>query len=266
MMNNLQPSAFSLQPLVWLVLLFILVSSFVVAQIPITVAAVELSADRLMQQGLQAYQRGSFEQALVAWKQAADLYERAGKIGEQSRALEQAAQASESLGQVNQALQQLELALTLAQQTGDQTRIATVMERLGRTYLSARKPDAAMQYLTQALALAQDNKVQRLIAATHNDLGITHIAQQHDKEALASFTTSAQEAQATGDRPLTVRASINAARMAIKLHQPDHARDWLDHALDVLKDFAPSHDKAMNLIQVGLGYQQLRASMPAMDA
>src|SRR6185295_12206057 len=227
MMNNLQPSAFSLQPLVWLVLLFILVSSFVVAQTPIMVAAVEPSAESLMQEGLQAYQRGSFDQALVAWKQAADLYERAGKIGEQSRALEQAAQASESLGQVNQALQQLELALTLAQQTGDHARIATVMESLGRTYLAARKPDAAM----------------------HNDLGITHIAQQHDKEALASFTTSAQEAQATGDRPLTVRASINAARMAIKLHQPDHARDWLDHALDVLKDFAPSHDKAMNLIQ-----------------
>ena len=266
MMNNLQPSAFSLQPLVWLVLLFILVTSFVVAQTPVTVAAVEPSADRLMQQGLQAYQRGSFDQALVAWKQAADLYERAGKTGEQSRALEQAAQASESLGQVNQALQQLELALTLAQQAGDQARIATVMESLGHTYLAARKPDAAMQYLTQALALAQADQDRRLIAAIHNDLGITHIAQQHDKEALASFATSAQEAQANGDRPLTVRASINAARMAIKLHQPDHARDWLDRALDVLKDFAPSHDKAMNLIQVGLGYQQLRASMPAMDA
>ena len=86
------------------------------------------------------------------------------------------------------------------------------------------------------------------------------------QDALAAFTTSAQEAQAAGDRPLTVRAFINAARMALKLNQPDKARDWLDHAFDTLKDFDPSHDKAMNLIQVGLGYQQLRASMPAMNA
>jgi CHAT domain-containing protein len=252
--------------LVRLVLLFILATGFVLAKASGTVAAVEPTPDTLMTQGLQAYQRGSFDQALAAWKQAADLYERVGRVEEQSRALAQAAQASESLGQVSQALQQLELALTLAQQTGDRSRITAVMESLGRTYLAARKPDASVQYLTQALAMAQADGDRRLIAAIHNDLGIAHVAQQHDADALAAFATSAQEAQAAGDRPLAVRASINAARMALKLNQPDNARDWLDQALDALKDFEPSHDKAMNLIQVGLGYQQLRASMPAMNA
>lgn len=252
--------------LIRLVLLVILATSFVLAKPTGTVSAVEPTPDSLMTQGLQSYQRGSFDQALAAWKQAADLYERDGKVGEQSRALAQAAQASKSLGQISQALQQLELALTLAQQTGDRARIAAVLESLGRTYLAARKPDAAVQYLTQALALAQADHDQRLIAAIHNDLGIAHVALQHDAEALDAFVTSAQAAQAAGDRPLTVRAYINAARMAMKLNQADHARDWLDQAFDILKDFEPSHDKAMNLIQVGLGYQQLRASMPAMNA
>jgi len=252
--------------LVRLVLLFILATGFVLAKASGTVTAVEPTPDTLMEQGLRAYQRGSFDQALVAWKQAADLYERNGKVGEQSRALAQAAQASESLGQVSQALQQLELALTLAQQTGDRTRIAAVTENLGRTYLAARKPDAAVQYLTQALAMAQADEDRRLIAAIHNDLGIAHVAQQHDVEALAAFTTSAYEAQAAGDRPLSVRAYINAARMAVKLNQPDIARDWLDQALDGLKDFEPSHDKATSLIHVGLGYQQLIPAMPAMSA
>lgn len=252
--------------LVRIILLFILATWFVLATAPGTVAAVEPNPDTLMTQGLQAYQRGSFDQALAAWKQAADLYERDGKIEKQSRALAQAAQASESLGQVSQALQQLELALTLAQQTGARPHITAVMESLGRTYLAARKPDASVQYLTQALAMAQADGDRRLIAAIHNDLGIAHVAQQHDADALASFVTSAQEAQEAGDRPLTVRAHINAARMALKLNQPDNARNWLDQALDALKDFEPSHDKAMNLIQVGLGYQQLRASMPDMNA
>ncbi|MBK5281972.1 MAG: CHAT domain-containing protein [Nitrospiraceae bacterium] len=251
--------------LVRLVLLFILATGLVLAKASGTVAAREPTPDIFMEQGLQAYQRGSFDQALAAWKQAAELYERDGRTKEQSQALVQAAQASESLGQVSQALQQLELALTLAQQTGDRAWIATVMESLGRAYLAARKPDAAVQYLTQALAIAQADEYRRLIAAIHNDLGIAHIAQQHDADALAAFVTSAQGAQAAGDRPLAVRAHINAARMALKLNQPDNARDWLDLAFDALKDFEPSHDKAMNLIQVGLGYQQLRASMPAMD-
>ena len=181
--------------LVRLVLLFILATGFVLAKASGTVAALEPTPDSLMTQGLQAYQRGSFDQALAAWKQAADLYERDGKVGEQSRALAQAAQASESLGQVSQALQQLELALTLAQQTGDRAWIAAVMESLGRTYLAARKPDAAVQYLTQALAMAQADGDRRLIAAIHNDLGIAHVAQQHDADALAAFATSAQEAR-----------------------------------------------------------------------
>jgi len=248
------------------VLFVVLAIGFVLAKASGTIAAIEPTPDSLMTQGLQAYQRGSFDQALAVWKQAADLYERAGKVGDQSRALTQAAQASESLGQVSQALQQLELALTLAQQTGDRAKIAGVMESLGRTYLTARKPDAAMQYLTEALAMAQAEGDRRLIAAIHNDLGIAHIAQQHDADALAAFATSAQEAQAAGDRLLTVRAHINAARMALKLHQTKNARNWLDLAFDALKEFAPSHDKAMNLIQVGLGYQQLRASMPDMNA
>lgn len=248
--------------LVRLVLLFILATGFVLAKASGTVAAVEPNPDILMTQGLQAYQRGSFDQALAVWKQAADLYERDGRIEKQSRALTQAAQASESLGQVSQALQQLELALTLAQQTGDRARITAVMESLGRTYLAARKPDAAVQYLTQALAMAEADGDRRLIAAIHNDLGIAYVAQQHDADALAAFVTSAEVAQAAGDRPLTVPARINAARMALKLNQPDKAREWLDQALDALKDFEPSHDKAMNLIQVGLGYQQLRTSMP----
>ena len=249
-----------------LVCVLIVAVSVMLAKASGTVAAREPAPDALMEQGLQAYQRGSFDQALAAWKQAADLYERDGRVEKQSRALTQAAQASESLGQVSQALQQLELALTLAQQTGDRARIAAVMESLGRAYLAARKPDAAVQYLTQALGMAQADEDRRLIAAIHNDLGIAHVAQQHDTDALAAFVASAQEAQAAGDRPLTVRAHINAARMALKLNQPDNARDWLDLAFETLKGFEPSHDKAMNLIQVGLGYQQLRASMPAMDA
>jgi CHAT domain-containing protein len=249
-----------------LVCVLIVSVSMLLAKTSGTAAAPEPAPDTLMTQGLRAYQRGSFDQALTAWKQAAQLYESQGKVKEQSHALVQAAQASGSLGNVGQSLQQLELALTLAQQTGDRARIASVMESLGRTYLAARKPDAAVQYLTQALDMALAEGNQRLIASIHNGLGIAHIAQQHDADALTAFVTSAQRAQAAGDRPLMVRAQINAARMALKLNQPDGARDRLDLAFGALKDFEPSHDKAMNLIQVGLGYQQLRASMPAMNA
>ena len=57
-----------------------------------TIVAADATPEILMKQGSQAYQRGAFDQALGAWKQAAQVYEQQGKPAEQSRALVQAAQ------------------------------------------------------------------------------------------------------------------------------------------------------------------------------
>jgi CHAT domain-containing protein len=230
-----------------------------------TIAAVDPAPETLMQQGLQAYQRGAFDQALAAWKQAAKLYEQNGQVRDQSRALVQTAQASEATGQVNQALQQLEVALALAQQIQDRAWTTTVLDNLGRTYLAARQPDAAMQYLSQALEMTPGGSGREL-AAIKNNLGLAHVAQQRMTDALSLFTDAAATASIAGDRPLKVRAQVNAARAALGLNEPGAARNSLDQALDELKDMHASHDKATSLIHIGLGYQQLRGAMPEMSA
>ena len=227
-----------------------------------TISAVDPNPESLMQQGLQAYQRGAFDQALGAWKQAAQLYEQAGKPMEQSRALVQAAQASESMGQVMQATQQLELALALAEPLQDKAWTATVLSNLGHASLAARQPDAAMQHLTRALETAPE-KATLVIATIQNNLGLAQVAQKQLPEALASFTAAANNATSAGDRPLAVRARVNAGRAALALNQPEAARDFFDQALDGLKDSEPSHEKATSLVQVGLGYHQLRTALPA---
>jgi len=226
-----------------------------------TIAAKESGADGLMREGLQAYQRGAFDKALASWKQAAQSYEQEDKPMEQSRALVAAAQASEAMGQVTQALQQLEVALALAQKSQDKVWTATVQSSLGHAYLAGRQPDAAMSHLTQAMETAPQDATP-VIAGIQNNLGLTQVAQKKLPEALASFTDAAKNAEAAGDRPLTVRTRINAGRTALALNQPEAARGWLDKALDGLKDFPPSHEKATDLIQIGLGYHQLRTGMP----
>ena len=230
-----------------------------------TIAAKDASPDELMRQGSQAYQRGAFDSALGAWKQAAQSYERQGKPTEQSRALVAAAQAYEAMGQVTQALQQLELALALAQQRQDKAWTATVLSNLGHAYVVGRQPEAAIPHLTQALETTPENATP-VLAGIHNNLGLAQVAQKHLPEALTAFSHAADSAEAAGDRPLLVRVRINAGRTALALNQPEAARDWLDKALDGLNHMEESHDKAVGLIQVGLGYQQLRTAMPSIDA
>jgi CHAT domain-containing protein len=231
-----------------------------------TIAAVDQTPDQLMRRGLQAYQRGAFDEALTAWKQASQLYEKDGKLMDQSRALVQAAHAAEATGQTSQALQQLEVAYGIAQKLEDRTWTITVLDSLGRAYLAAGQPDAATQYLMQALEMTTAQDSPRTVASIQNNLGLAQVAQQRMNDALPSFKSAVQHASKAGDRPLAVRARVNAARAALALKQPDAARNWLDQALDSLKDMNDSHDKAVALIQVGLGYQQLRPSMPSADA
>src|SRR5438128_78230 len=71
------------------------------------------AADEVMAQGTQAFQRGSYEDALGKWKEAARQYEAQGQAHQQSQALVAAARAAEAIGQIRQALQLLELASAL---------------------------------------------------------------------------------------------------------------------------------------------------------
>jgi CHAT domain-containing protein/Tfp pilus assembly protein PilF len=202
---------------------------------------------------------------LAVAKQAAQLYEQQHKPLEQSLALVLAAQASEAIGQLKQALQQLELAFGLAQQSQDKLWTATILSSLGHAYLTGRQPDAAVSHLKQALETAPQDATS-VIAGIHNNLGLAHVARKNFADALASFTEAANMAAQAADRPLAVRARINAGRTALALDQAQAARDWFDKALDELKDFPQSHEKATGLLQIGLGYHQLRGAMPSNSA
>ena len=220
------------------------------------------SPDVLMKQGAQFYERGAFDQAITSWKDAAQLYEREGNIKEQSQALVQLALASQALGQLRQALQQLELALALAQQTGDRAWTASVLGSLGRAYLATRQTDAAQHHLAQALDLARSQKNPGLTAAVLNDLGILRVMERQDQEALKTFTESASLAQEANQPAIAIRARINAARAALRLRRFEDSRTWLDQAYDQSKELAPSHDKAFALINLGLTYHELRPALP----
>jgi CHAT domain-containing protein len=223
------------------------------------------SPDGLMQKGATAFQRAAFNEAFATWKESARLYEAAGQVKEQSQALMQAAQAAQAAGKFRPALQHLELALTLAQQLGDPIRIATILDGLGRAYLGTRQMDAAAFYLDQALAMARAHGDPLLNSAVLNDVGILRAAQSNYTEALAAYTESASLAQAAGQPALTVRATINAAVVALRLQQPDEVKSLLEQAFDEISRFPPSFDKAHGLVNIGLAYADLRPFMEAMS-
>ena len=247
------------------IVVFVVAITFVAVMAPSILAVPPLSSspETVMDQGARAFRRGAFDQALAAWKAAAELYGRNGQIKQQSEALVQAAQAAQALGQLRAALQHLDLALSLAHQIGDQTWLATVLEGLGRTYLAMRQLDAAASYLDQALELARAQDSPALKAAVLNDLGILRASQSRFKDAFAAYTESASLAHTAGQPALAVRAQINAAIVGMQLKRPDEVRGLLETAQDEVGNFPPSFDKAHALVNIGLAYADLRTDMEA---
>ncbi|HKN88297.1 MAG TPA: tetratricopeptide repeat protein, partial [Nitrospiraceae bacterium] len=221
-------------------------------------ASLARSPDVLMQEGTQAFQRGAFEVAFATWKETARLYERSGRVKEQSQALLQAGEAAQAMGRSRSALQHLELALSLAQHLGNPVWLATILDALGRAYLSVRHLDAAESHLDQALAIARAQKDSRLTAMVLNDLAILRASQSRYNEALAEYTESASLARLAGQTDLAVRASVNGAVAALRLGQHDDAERWLEQSIGEIAAFAPSFEKAHGLVNIGLAYADLR--------
>jgi CHAT domain-containing protein/Tfp pilus assembly protein PilF len=221
------------------------------------------SADSLMKEGAQYFQRGAFSEALSHWKQAADRYNNAGNKPAQLEALHLAAQAWMELGQSKQALQSLELALALAHQSGDPLVEASALGHLGRAYLRLRQLTEASEYFQQALAFSKKQNSSPLIAATQNDLGVLFALRQQDREAVKAFEESISHAQ-KADLPLLVAtARTNAARVLLRLNRPTGSRLALDAALDHLKKvIPPTRNTSLGLIGIALAYQRLVPQLP----
>lgn len=250
------------KPLAWLCLS----ATVLIPSMTISASAPSSPADEMMTQGSQAFQRGSYADALGTWKEAARQYETQGQAHQQSQALVAAARAAESLGQTKQALLFLELASALAQYEPDALWQATVLAHLGHTYLTARQLDAASTHLTQAQELTKQFSSPALTASLLNDLGILHALENRPEEALTAFTETVQIAQQAELPLVALHARLNAARTNLQLNQPENSRIWIDQALEQINTLPPSREKAIGLMNIGLLYRRLLSSLPDLRA
>lgn len=216
-----------------------------------------------MREGALAFERGAFSTALSHWKQAAELYKSSGNTPAQVEALVLSSQASLGLGQSKQALQSLELALGLAQKSGDPLLEAPILGHLGRTYLTMRQLPQASEFLRQASALGRKQNSSPLLATALNDLGILLVLQQQDQNALDTFQESVTHAQSVGLPLLAATARTNAARAWLRLKQATNSRLTLDAALEQLQEVTPpSRQTALGLIGIAVTYQRLLPHLP----
>ncbi len=241
-----------------------LVLAFVVsvaAGVSVTSTVAGVAADRppdqLVRDGMKLFQEGGFEQAARTWQAAVDAYRTANRPVEQGDALVNLAHAYVALGLYTKAAQQLELALELFRPSGDQARTATVLGALGHVYLESGQHRGAEEYLQDGLSLAKVLNNPALEAVIQNNIGTLHALERRDAEAFVAFEKSRALAMTAKLPVVEVQATLNAGKSALRLGRIPEARAFLQQAEERLKTLPPTHDKAYELVTLGLSYEDL---------
>ena len=225
-------------------------------------AAESMTADQQRETGRQAYQRGSFSQAIVTWGQAAQAYEQTGNRVAQTDVLIQIAEAYHALGRNAKAGEYLDRAYRLALSLNDAGRQARILAGLGAAAMGTGQLEEAERALASARSLAQRLGQPNLSAQIQNNLGNLALAQQKPDEALAAYGEAITLAADGKNLPLRARVHSNQAALLARLNRPAEAKEQLDLALADLQDLPPSHDHAYALITIGLAYERILPQLP----
>ena len=208
--------------------------------------------------GKQYFVQGHFAQAAQAWEQAARGFEAEDMQNEQAQALLYLAESLYNLGQYRRAGVTLQLANRLASEVNNGALAATILGRLGNVAFALGLEQEAEQYLTTALTQARTLEDSALVASLLNDRGNVLAMQKRYSEALGSFTESTVLAEAINRPSLAVTALINAAWSSLLEGQLTASKDRLDLAFTQVKILEDSHEKARELLSIGLAYDHLR--------
>jgi CHAT domain-containing protein len=208
-------------------------------------------------EGLAAFEKGAFEQAIPHWERALQFYQARHDNPRQIDAQVRLATAYEAVGQFSDATKLLTQAANLAATVHDRRRIILAKSNLGEAYSYTRRSDLAEANLREALALALADKDPKAAAAIDNSLGNLFTAENKFEDALQSYRDSALWARRADDRLLAAKALGNAASVATRGMTPSDAASLNDSAMDEIGQIQDSHEKAFTLIICGQTYQQL---------
>ena len=133
-----------------------------------------------------------------------------------------------------------------------------IIGRLGNVAFALGQNEQAREYLTAGLAKARQLENAPLTASLLNDLGNVLASQERYSEALGAFTESTIVAEAIGHQSLAVTALINAAWSSIYDGKFEDSQNRLNLAWTQVQTLEDSHEKAREMLNIGLAYDRLR--------
>ncbi|HRI39697.1 MAG TPA: CHAT domain-containing protein, partial [Nitrospira sp.] len=119
----------------------------------------------------------------------------------------------------------------------------------------------ALQLFIDALTVARKEEQPALVAVLLNDFGNALAVRGNASDAVKAYLEGAILARQSGQAELSMTALVNAAMASIDLGEPVPAKERLELAYRQLQELPDSHGKVFGLLNLALGYGDLRQQM-----
>ena len=222
-------------------------------------------ADRLLNQGVEEYDRSQYRQALQSWQQALTIYQEIGDRQGEGNALCNLGIAYYSLGQYQQAIDYSQQALTIAREIGDRCREVYALGNLGITYNSLGQYQQAIDYYQQALTIAREIGYRQGEGNALGSLGIAYYSLGQYQQAIDYSQQYLTIAREIGDRRGESIALGNLGNAYGSLGQYQLAIDYHQQALTIAREIGDRGGEGNSLVNLGSAYNSLGQYQQAID-
>ena len=214
-------------------------------------------ADRLLNQGVEEYDRSQYRQALQSWQQALTIYREIGDRGGEGNALGNLGSAYHSLGQYQLAIDYHQQALTILRKIGDRGGEGNALVNLGNAYDSLGQYQLAIDYHQQALTISREigdrggeGSAVGSLGSAYDSLGQYQLAIEYHQQRL----TIARE---IGDRQGEGNALGSLGSAYLFLGQYQLAIEYHQQALTIYREIGDRGGEGTVLGNLGIAYHSL---------
>ena len=221
--------------------------------------------DRLFQQGEAQFEVSQFQEALISFEAALEIYrnpEIQNLFPQQSRQLEGRSltvigDIYQVQGRYDEALEYYQQALTIARDLGDRPGIGQALTNIGGVYAYWGQYQQALDFSTEALAIRQNIGDRAGVGETLTNIGGVYASLGQYQQALDFFSDALTILQDVGNRADEGAILNNIGFVYDRLGAYQQALSFYTEALAILQDIGDRAVESVTLNNIGVVYDRL---------
>lgn len=219
----------------------------------------------VLTRGRSLFMQGELTQALAAYELALGLAEKTGDKAGAVIALRQLANVHGSLGSYTQGLEFARRSLKLAEESGDRLGTAAALNSMGNIIDWLGDTSSALEHYRRSLAIATEIKDPWLLPILHNNIGLMYKSQGDSMRALEYIQTSLRLAEESKDSGSILRALHNIGIVHAGQGNYEQAFEYYEKSLALAEQLGAKGLIPAVLGNMGLSHSKRGNHAPALE-